>query len=99
MPVAPRIGNDVHFSWQAQHLVRLKVDACCSAHCKCKSSECNHAQARQPAFPDRRNRNGLGLNSHRSRHTNSPCHLYMLVIPQDAIHVKPRLSQLIQFFC
>ena len=44
MPVAPRIVNDVsyvtrindanHFSWQAQHLVRLKGDACCSAHCK-----------------------------------------------------------------
>ena len=43
MPVAPRIVNDVsyvtrindasHFSWQAQHLVRLKGDACCSTHC------------------------------------------------------------------
>ena len=41
-----RIGNDVspvfnfcqmlcaHFAWQAQYLVRLEVDACCSAHCK-----------------------------------------------------------------
>ena len=52
-PVAPRIVNDVsyvtrindasHFSWQAQHLVRLEGDACyprivndCSAHCKCR---------------------------------------------------------------
>ena len=44
MPVAPRIVNDVsyvtrinhacHFLWQAQHLVRLEGDACCSAHCK-----------------------------------------------------------------
>ena len=35
MPVAPCIVNDVsHVSWQAQHLVRLKGDACCSAHCK-----------------------------------------------------------------
>ena len=44
MPVAPRIVNDVsyvmrmndrsHFSWQAQYLVRLEGDACCSAHCK-----------------------------------------------------------------
>ena len=44
MPVAPRIVNDVsyvsrmnlesHFAWQAQYLVRLEVDACCSAHCK-----------------------------------------------------------------
>ena len=44
MPVAPRIVNDVsyvtkinhesHFAWQAQHLVRLEGDACCSAHCK-----------------------------------------------------------------
>ena len=24
-----------HFSWQAQHLVRLEGDTCCSAHCKC----------------------------------------------------------------
>ena len=44
MLVAPRIVNDVsyvtrindarHFSWQAQYLVRLEGDACCSAHCK-----------------------------------------------------------------
>ena len=44
MPVAPRVVNDVsyvtrsndasHFSWQAQYLVRLQGDACCSAHCK-----------------------------------------------------------------
>ena len=44
MPVAPRIVNDVsyvttindaqHFSRQGQYLVRLEVDACCSAHCK-----------------------------------------------------------------
>ena len=44
MPVAPRIVNDVsyattindahHFSWQAQYLVRLEGDACCSAHWK-----------------------------------------------------------------
>ena len=43
-PVAPRIGNSVscvkrsdhesHFSWQAQYLVRLDNDSCCSAHCK-----------------------------------------------------------------
>ena len=47
MPVAPRIVNDVpyatkinhesHFAWQAQYLVRLEGDACCSAHCKCRS--------------------------------------------------------------
>ena len=23
-----------HFAWQAQYLVRLEADACCSAHCK-----------------------------------------------------------------
>ena len=44
MLVAPRIVNDVpyvtkinhesHFAWQAQYLVRLEGDACCSAHCK-----------------------------------------------------------------
>ena len=44
MPVAPRLVNDVsyvstinhdnHFSWQAQCLVRLEGDACCSAHFK-----------------------------------------------------------------
>ena len=42
--LAPRIGNDVwyatrinheiHFSWQAQYLVRLEVDFACSAHWK-----------------------------------------------------------------
>ena len=25
---------DGHFSWQAQYLVRLDNDMCCSAHCK-----------------------------------------------------------------
>ena len=44
MLVAPRIVNDVSyvtrikdmilFPWQAQYLVRLEGDACCSAHCK-----------------------------------------------------------------
>ena len=43
-PVALRIVNDVsfvtrinhesHFSWQAQYLVRLEGESCCSAHCK-----------------------------------------------------------------
>ena len=42
--VAPRIVNDVsyvtlinheiHFTWQAQYLVRLQGDRGCSAHCK-----------------------------------------------------------------
>ena len=42
--VTPRIVNDVsyvtrikhrsHFAWQAQYLVRLDGDTCCSAHCK-----------------------------------------------------------------
>ena len=42
--VAPRIVNDVsylmrinhelHFAWQAQCLVKLDCDSCCSAHCK-----------------------------------------------------------------
>ena len=44
MLVAPRIVNDVPyvmkinhdslFAWQAQYLVRLGGNACCSAHCK-----------------------------------------------------------------
>ena len=44
MPVAPRnvndvsyerrINHDIPFAWQAQYLVRLEVDACCSTHCK-----------------------------------------------------------------
>ena len=43
-PVAPRIVNDVSYvtrmkhaslsAWQAQSLVRLDRDTCCSAHCK-----------------------------------------------------------------
>ena len=42
--VAPRIVNSVscvksindecYFSWQAQYLVSLGYDTCCSAHCK-----------------------------------------------------------------
>ena len=42
--LAPRIGNDVsyvtrinveiHFAWQAQYLVKLEGDSCCSAYCK-----------------------------------------------------------------
>ena len=42
--LAPRIVNDVsyvtwinheiHFAWQAQSLMKLEGDACCSAHCK-----------------------------------------------------------------
>ena len=26
--------SDGHFSWQAQYLVSLDYDTCCSAHCK-----------------------------------------------------------------
>ena len=43
-PVAPRIVNDVScearinhesdFAWQAQYLVKLGDESCCSAHCK-----------------------------------------------------------------
>ena len=29
-----RINHEIHFSWQAQCLVRLDNDTCCSAHCK-----------------------------------------------------------------
>ena len=29
-----RIKHETHFSWQAQYLVTLEGDACCSAHCK-----------------------------------------------------------------
>ena len=43
--VAPRIVNDVsyvlsrlnhesHFGWQAQYLVTLEGECCCSEHCK-----------------------------------------------------------------
>ena len=42
--IPPRIVNNVsyvtriddasHFAWQAQHLVRLEDEICCSAHCK-----------------------------------------------------------------
>ena len=44
MPVAPLIAHDVsyvsrinhesHFAWQAQYLLRLEGDSCCSSHCK-----------------------------------------------------------------
>ena len=29
-----RINYEIHFSWQAQYLVSLDHDTCCSAHCK-----------------------------------------------------------------
>ena len=29
-----RINHEIHFSWQAQYLVKLEADSCCSAHCK-----------------------------------------------------------------
>ena len=42
--LAPRIVNDVscvtqinhgiHFAWQAQYLVKVEGDSCCSAHSK-----------------------------------------------------------------
>ena len=42
--VTPRIVNNVsyvtkinhesHFAWQAQYLLKLEADSCCSAHCK-----------------------------------------------------------------
>ena len=31
-----RIQHEIHFSWQAQYLVRLEDDSCCSAHCQRK---------------------------------------------------------------
>ena len=44
IPVAPRLVNDVscetrinheiHFAWQAQYLVKLACDSCCSAQFK-----------------------------------------------------------------
>ena len=49
MLVAPRVVNDVSYvtrikhetlcTWQAQYLVRLEGDACCSAHCKWKQNQ------------------------------------------------------------
>ena len=29
-----RINHDIHFAWQAQYLVKLQGDSCCSAHWK-----------------------------------------------------------------
>ena len=29
-----RINHEIHFAWQAQHLVKLEDESCCSAHCK-----------------------------------------------------------------
>ena len=29
-----RINDECDFSWQAQYLVRLDNDTCCSAHCQ-----------------------------------------------------------------
>ena len=29
-----RINHEIHFAWQAQYLVKLEGDVCCSAHFK-----------------------------------------------------------------
>ena len=29
-----RLNDEIHFSWQAQYLVIVDNDTCCSAHCK-----------------------------------------------------------------
>ena len=29
-----RINHEIHFAWQAQYLLKLEGDTCCSAHCK-----------------------------------------------------------------
>ena len=29
-----RINHEIHFAWQAQYLVKLWCEVCCSAHCK-----------------------------------------------------------------
>ena len=29
-----RINHEIHFAWQAQYLVKLEDDSCCSAHCR-----------------------------------------------------------------
>ena len=29
-----RVDRESHFSWQAQYLLKLEADSCCSAHCK-----------------------------------------------------------------
>ena len=33
VPYVMRINHASHFSWQAQYLVNLADDSCCSAHC------------------------------------------------------------------
>ena len=30
-----RIKHSKHFAWQAQYLVRLEGDTCCSSQCQC----------------------------------------------------------------
>ena len=27
-----RINHEIHFAWQAQYLLKLEADSCCSAH-------------------------------------------------------------------
>ena len=29
-----RINHEIHFSWQAQYLLKLEADSCRSSHCK-----------------------------------------------------------------
>ena len=44
-----RISHGNHFSWQAQYLVSLDNDTCCSAHCK-KRFICNKDQSWESFF-------------------------------------------------
>ena len=39
-----RINHEIHFAWQAQYLLKLEDDSCCSAHCKWPSI-CEHGQS------------------------------------------------------
>ena len=44
-----RISHGYHFSWQAQYLVSLDYDTCCSAHCK-KRFMCDKDQSWESFF-------------------------------------------------
>ena len=36
-----RINHEIHFAWQAQYLVKLEADSCCTAHCKWRFHMCD----------------------------------------------------------
>ena len=40
--MTPGVRKNVHNTWQAQYLVRLEGESCCSAHCVMRINDASH---------------------------------------------------------